>query len=506
MKIFIPLAGPTPFFPKEEYPFPKPLIEIGSRMMIHHVVENLKGLSDHPHFVFITMRDEALEFSYESIFSFVTDGRSDTVLLRNPTAGALCSCLLAIDHIDMEDALVIANGDQIIDVDLQTIVAWFNESGADAGVITFPSSHPRWSYVRVEHGEVVEASEKRVISRSAVAGLYWFRRGRDFVDAAKKSIFAEEAINGNFYTAPCLNHFVLAGKLVVAFDITSDRYHSFYLPTRIAAYEQEVALRNIGRRHNESVSINVVIPAAGEGSRFANAGWQAPKPFIDIAGKAMIEAVLENVVTPDSKPICIVRKNHLDAFPGGIEVLRRRNAIVLDVDALTEGTACTILLARKYIDCEVPLLVANSEQIVDFDCQEFLEDARRRSLDGSILVFRDPSRNPKWSFAAVNERGYVTEVAEKVPISDLATVGLYYFARGSEFVRAALDMIVANDRVNHEFYTCPVYNYLIRDGLRVGVYEVSANRMNGLGTPDDLQSYIIKYGLGQSKHAPLGHG
>ncbi|MNE15375.1 hypothetical protein D3C80_1082820 [compost metagenome] len=160
------------------------------------------------------------------------------------------------------------------------------------------------------------------------------------------------------------------------------------------------------------------------------------------------------------------------------------------MDRLTEGTACTILLARQAFDAPAPLLVANSDQYVEFDVDAFVKDCHDRGLDGSILVFRDPHKDPKWSFARIGSDNLVLEVAEKKPISDLATVGVYLFARGDEFVSAAIDMIANNDRVNGEFYTCPVYNYMIRNGARIGVYEVPASAMHGLGTPADLATYL----------------
>src|SRR5207249_4230233 len=120
----------------------------------------------------------------------------------------------------------------------------------------------------------------------------------------------------------------------------------------------------------------------------------------------------------------------------------------------------------------------------------FLDDCSARGLDGSILVFRDPARNPKWSFAEVNGEGLVARVAEKKPISDLATVGIYFFSRSSDFFDAALDMIARNDRVNNEFYTCPVYNYMIANGRRIGIFEVPGSAMHGLGTPADLEGYV----------------
>ncbi|HWJ93058.1 MAG TPA: hypothetical protein VNR87_18220, partial [Flavisolibacter sp.] len=124
------------------------------------------------------------------------------------------------------------------------------------------------------------------------------------------------------------------------------------------------------------------------------------------------------------------------------------------------------------------------------DCGEFIEDAAKKELDGSILTFIDAELNPKWSFAKTDEQGFVTEVQEKKAISKFATVGIYYFTKGSDFVNGAIDMIIRNDRVNNEFYTCPVYNYLIAEGKKIGIYNIDADAMHGTGTPEDLRTYI----------------
>ena len=148
------------------------------------------------------------------------------------------------------------------------------------------------------------------------------------------------------------------------------------------------------------------------------------------------------------------------------------------------------MLGRKIYDNSHPLLIANSDQLVNFDVNHFVEDCFNRCLDGSILVFRDPSKNEKWSFVEVDSSGHVVRVAEKKAISDIATVGIYFFSKGSDFVSSAIDMIAANERVNNEFYTCPVYNYMIRSGAKIGIYEVSQESMFGLGTPEDLEQYL----------------
>jgi len=237
--------------------------------------------------------------------------------------------------------------------------------------------------------------------------------------------------------------------------------------------------------------INIVIPMAGMGKRFADAGYKDPKPFIDVLGKPMIQHVIENLDMEGAQFTLIARREHTLNYGAVIDELKQKFPIqVINIDKLTEGTACTVLFAKKIIDADAPLLIANSDQIVDFDCNEFIKDAQERSLDGSILTFVDAELNPKWSFAKLNDKGLVTEVQEKKAISEFATVGIYYFAKGSDFVDAAVEMIVTNDRVNSEFYTCPVYNYLIKDGKNIGIYNIDASAMHGIGIPEDLDAYV----------------
>jgi NDP-sugar pyrophosphorylase family protein len=241
--------------------------------------------------------------------------------------------------------------------------------------------------------------------------------------------------------------------------------------------------------------INIVVPMAGAGSRFVAAGYDRPKPFIDVAGTPMIVRVLENLASSDARFLLLARTDHLEQEADLVrEIERDYQASFIAVEQLTEGTACTVLHARALIDNDTPLLIANSDQIVDFSVDAFIADCHRRQLDGSILTFIDRQQDPKWSFAKIDAEGLVTEVQEKKPISMHATVGIYYYRSGHDFVAAAIDMIVRNDRVNREFYTCPTYNYAIRNGARIGIYDIAPEKMHGLGTPEDLNLYLRHLG------------
>lgn len=230
--------------------------------------------------------------------------------------------------------------------------------------------------------------------------------------------------------------------------------------------------------------LNVLIPMAGGGTRFVQAGYTFPKPLIEVNGKPMIQTVVESL-NIDANYIYIVQREQYERFSLKYLLnLMTPNAKIIQIDGMTEGATCTALLAQQYINNKDPLLIANSDQIISWNPELFFHATN--GAEGSILTFKNT--HPKWSYAKIGDDGYVTEVAEKIPISDNATVGVYYYKHGSDFVKYAQQMLDKNIRVNNEFYICPVYNELIKDGGKVKIFPV--NEMHGLGTPEDLQRYL----------------
>lgn len=237
--------------------------------------------------------------------------------------------------------------------------------------------------------------------------------------------------------------------------------------------------------------LNVVIPMAGAGSRFEVAGYTFPKPLIDVNGKPMIQVVVESM-NIDATFIYIVQKKHREKY--NLDTLLNLitpNCKIVEVDGLTEGAACTVLLAKEHINNENQLILTNSDQFIEWDSTDFMYQMNEKNFDGGIMCFE--STHPKWSFAKTNEDGIITEVAEKNPISNQATAGIYYWKQGSDFVKYAEQMIEKNIRVNNEFYTCPVFNEAIQDNKIVYNYEIPAKNMWGLGTPEDLNYYLENY-------------
>ena len=262
---------------------------------------------------------------------------------------------------------------------------------------------------------------------------------------------------------------------------------------------KEVSYINISKYLNNSKmnvtpkwkdsKLNVLIPMAGAGSRFEQAGYTFPKPLIEVRNKPMIQVVVENL-NLDANYIYVVQKAHREKY--NLDTLLNLitpGCKIVETEGLTEGAACTALLAKEFIDSDAPLFFANSDQFVEWDSNEFMYKMQETNADGGIVTFT--ATHPKWSFAKVDDNGLVTEVAEKNPISDIATVGYYYWKNGSDFVKYAEQMIEKNIRVNNEFYVCPVFNQAIADCKQIRTFNTKA--MWGLGTPEDLKYYLENY-------------
>lgn len=236
--------------------------------------------------------------------------------------------------------------------------------------------------------------------------------------------------------------------------------------------------------------INIVIPMAGLGSRFLNAGYKTPKPLIPIHGVPMIRLVIENTRPKiNHRFIFICQRQHIKDF----DLTHKLKAWapsceIIEIDGITEGAACTVLTARELIDTETPMIIANSDQFVTASIDDYIQKSKQ--CDGLIMTMYGD--DPKWSYAELGQHGLVKRVAEKEVISNSATVGIYHFKSGKKLVAAADEMIRKNLRVNNEFYVAPIYNELIKDGAEIQTFDVEAAQggMHGLGTPSDLEKFL----------------
>jgi dTDP-glucose pyrophosphorylase len=235
--------------------------------------------------------------------------------------------------------------------------------------------------------------------------------------------------------------------------------------------------------------MNFLIPMAGRGSRFSEMS-DLPKPLIDFCGVPMIHNVIKNLVgTHIGKIIFVVLSEHIDDYSIDEKLLSfAPGCKIVQCDSVTEGPASTTLLAEYYINNNKPLVIANCDQIIGISLNRVFDNFYRSECDGGIITF--PSTDSKWSYAKVGDDNYVSEVAEKNPISEHATAGIYYWRRGSDYVKYVKKMIEKNVRVNNEFYVCPVYNEAIQDSKKIVIHEISSNEMYGLGDPEEFQDSL----------------
>lgn len=241
MNLVIPIASSSKFFSIEEYGYPKPLIEVMGVPMIEHVIKSVTRGNIFKKIIFIVKQDECDRFHLDSTLNLLSPIKPEIIKLRADTQGALCSVLLAIEHINQDKPLLISNADQIFDHGIADYLQHFTTSNLDAACLTFSSVHPRWSFIKTnDDGMVIETAEKRPISKNAIAGVYWYKSGSDFVNCSMASIKHDSSVDGKYFISPVFNEYVLSGKRVGHLTVPNERYHTFYSPQKIEEYESSL--------------------------------------------------------------------------------------------------------------------------------------------------------------------------------------------------------------------------------------------------------------------------
>jgi dTDP-glucose pyrophosphorylase len=223
---------------------------------------------------------------------------------------------------------------------------------------------------------------------------------------------------------------------------------------------------------------------AGAGKRFVEAGFTVPKPFIDIHGIAMYRRALANFYADGDTTILITQESHQPHFEAEPNYGVQSKKVFLTQQ--TEGAACSVLAARAFIDNEEPLLIVNCDQLINFN--RFNWACMANNTEADAIVFTFLASGNKWSYARLNDKLEVEQVAEKVEISPFATCGAYWWRCGYQFVEAADQMIARDARVNGEYYVAPTLNELIMAGGLVLPFMV--DEMISLGTPEFLKEYL----------------
>jgi len=238
------------------------------------------------------------------------------------------------------------------------------------------------------------------------------------------------------------------------------------------------------------MNLQLLILMSGRDDSFREAGYLYPKTLVEIAGMPLVQVVLNSLAELRAQSARVIvtirreedRKHHTGAV---IHLIEPRADVVLIDD--TAGAACSALLAIEHIDPNAPLVIMNGDQLLRADLPQILEDFAKQDLDGGIIVFE--AVHPRWSYVRCDADGYVVETAEKRPISNLATAGIYYFKRAGDFLSATMSMIKKNAHVGNNYFVCPAYNELVLNQGRVGIAKVPKTAYVSLHTPEGVHAY-----------------
>lgn len=235
MKILMPIVSSD--IGQENSQYIRSLYEIQKKTILQYVYESLSQITD-AQFIVIVRKEDARNCHLDDMIKLMIPG-CEVIVSDGATKGSACSCLLAIDLIEEDEPLIIAGGNQLMLENPQKVVADFQANNYDGGVVVFDDIHPRWSFVKLDaEGMVIEAAEKRPISRNATTGFYYFKYGRYFVQSAQKMIQKGASVNGQYYVCPCYNEMVLAHKRIGAYRISKMEYFNFGQPKGMDDYER----------------------------------------------------------------------------------------------------------------------------------------------------------------------------------------------------------------------------------------------------------------------------
>ncbi len=229
MTIITSLGGDSLYEMSPEFSYPKILNEIDKKTLFEYSQEIVADLPPDTRRIFLLPEQKDKELQLAPMIAIVSNGCGKVMYLQGDTGGAACSCLLAIEEIDPEGEVIVISADQYISGDIQTIITYFRQQQADAGVLTFNSLHPKWAFIKKqEDGRIIEVAEKKAISREAIAGFYYFRKGAFFTRAAQSSILKGSMVNGQYYLSGCLNEMILQNMKIIGWSLPEGSYHNFY--------------------------------------------------------------------------------------------------------------------------------------------------------------------------------------------------------------------------------------------------------------------------------------
>ncbi len=203
---------------------PNLLLELQNKLLLEHFLDRFNFTGKFK-IIFVVNQEDVDKHKIDKVIKMSTNLDVSVVVAHSFTKGALCSFMLSVDCLDLDDELLILNSNEIVNVDYQNIIDKFHNLNADAGVITFDSIKPMYSYVKVDNdNNVIFATEKNPISRNATAGFYWYKSTQSFLECAEDSLLKNDSHNDIFYICPVFNQFILRGNKISALEISNEHY------------------------------------------------------------------------------------------------------------------------------------------------------------------------------------------------------------------------------------------------------------------------------------------
>lgn len=504
MQIIIPMAGQGNRYKRAGYTKIKPLIEVDGKPMIEHVINLFPGESD---FLFICASNHLEETNLREVLEKLKPG-CPIIGISPHKLGPVHTALEAEEYIRDDVPVVLNYCDFFAYWDYADFKRTMKELDPAGCITAYRGFHPHslgpnlYAYVRERDNYMLEIREKGCftddrMNEYASAGTYYFRKGSLLKHYLKKAKRNDLQINGEYYASTPFNLLLEDDLDVYIYEL--EHFLQWGTPEDMEEYQAWsdyfAKYRDWKPDLKPSAGCNL-IPMAGAGSRFSREGYMMPKPLVPVAGVPMVRRSLESLPAAE-KWITLCRTEHLkESDMEQVLKMIDSGARIIPVEKLTEGQACTCLLAREKLDLESPLLIAACDTAVVFDQDKYARMTSDPGIDCLVWTFRNHShanRNPlQYGWVKTDPDGNVTGISCKVPISDNprndpGIIGNFWFRKAKLFTEAADRLIKENRRINNEFYVDSVIDVIVEMGLNARVFDVMYYVC--FGTPDDVRTY-----------------
>lgn len=504
MKIIVPMAGKNDEFKQDDMPEVKHLIAIDGKTMIEHICSMFPKDSE---FIFLCRKEYTKDSGLEEHLKNIA--KNPTIItLETDTRGPLETALLAEGFLDDDEEIIICHADAFSQWDFNLFMNKIRERQTDGALSTYIGFHPTYLnktlYASIfvnDNDFVTGVKEKDMISGGFIknytsAGSYYFSSWKLFKEYAKKCIEKKSSFNGIFYISLIYNEMIKDGLKVIPFEVKNLIYWGE--PKNLKEYlfwSEYFAYLTKPEKGRNVYDMASLIPAAGRGKRFIDAGYTIPKPMIDVLGDPMIVKCARSLPkTSDYVFVCL--KNHIEKYDMDYALKKNfPNCEIISIDNYTDGMARTCLLSENYLDMEKPVIVSSCDYSFIYDDEEFKKLIREDDPDVIIWTFRtypDARIAPNAYAYVVLDGNRIVKISEKIPISDEPhkdhiVQGVFYFKKSELLIECIKEMIEKKIMVGGEYFVGTAINQLIERGKKVVPFEI--DKYICLGTPEDLMVF-----------------